>query len=76
MVNCDLSPLIECNEIMSNRSEIPSPEVALSHAPLRPVVPYPEAQILILLGRDLIRVHKVRQQINGPHDAPFVCAGT
>lgn len=72
----DLPPLIECNEIMSNRSEIPSPEVALSHAHLRPVAPYipepdPEAQILILLGRDLIRVHKVRQQINGPHEAPF-----
>ncbi|XP_074501591.1 uncharacterized protein LOC141773627 isoform X2 [Sebastes fasciatus] len=72
----DLPPLIECNEIMSNRSEIPSPEVARSHAHLRSVVPYipeidPEAQILILLGRDLIRVHKVRQQINGPYNAPF-----
>ncbi|KAK0139185.1 hypothetical protein N1851_024265 [Merluccius polli] len=72
----DLPPLIECNEITSNRSEIPSPEVALSHTHLRPVAPYipepdPEAQILILLGRDIIRVHKVRQQISGPHDAPF-----
>lgn len=28
----DLPPLIECNEILSNRSKIPSPEVALSHA--------------------------------------------
>jgi hypothetical protein len=79
-LNCevclDLPPLIECNEIMTNRSEIPSPEVALSHAHLRPVAPHipkpdPEAQILILLGRDLIRVHKVRQQIIGPHNAPF-----
>ena len=72
----DLPPLIECNEIMSNQSEIPSPEVTLSHTHLSPVAPYipepdPEVQILILLGRDLIRVHKVRQQINGPHDAPF-----
>ncbi len=72
----DLPPLIECNEIMSNRSEIPTPEVALSHAHLRSVAPYipeldPEAQILILLGRDLIRAHKVRKQVNGPHDAPF-----
>ncbi|KAI3356594.1 hypothetical protein L3Q82_017794 [Scortum barcoo] len=75
-VRLDLPPLIECNEIMSNRSEIPSPEVALSHAHLRSVAPNipeldPEAQILILLGRDIIRVHKVRQQINGPHNAPF-----
>lgn len=72
----DLPPLIECNEITSNRSEIPAPEVALSHAHLKNVAPYipkldPEAQILILLGGDLIRVHKVRQQINGPHNAPF-----
>ncbi|KAI4881113.1 hypothetical protein NFI96_002207 [Prochilodus magdalenae] len=72
----DLPPLIECNEIMSDRSEIPSPEVALSHAHLRSLAPHipkldPEAQILILLGRDIIRVHKVRQQINGPNHAPF-----
>ncbi|XP_041427087.1 uncharacterized protein LOC121396314 [Xenopus laevis] len=25
----------------------------------------------MLLGRDIIRVHKVRQQINGPHNAPY-----
>lgn len=29
------------------------------------------AQILMLLGRDALRVHKVRRQINGPHNAPF-----
>lgn len=62
----DLPPLIECNEMTSNRTEIPSPEIALSHAHLRPVAPLiseldPKAQILILLGRDIIRVHKVRQ---------------
>lgn len=72
----DLPPFIECNDFMSNQSEIPSPEVALSHTHLRPMWPHiaepkPEAQILILPGRDLIRVHKVRQQINGPHNAPF-----
>lgn len=75
-VRLDLPPLIECDEIMSDRSEIPSPEVALSHAHLRSVAPNipeldREAQILILLGRDIIQVHKVRQQINGPHNAPF-----
>ena len=26
---------------------------------------------MILLGRDMIRVHKVRDQVNGPHNAPF-----
>ncbi len=72
----DLPPLIECNEIMSNRSEIPTPEVALAHPHLKSVAQFipkldPDAQILVLLGRDMIRVHKARQQINGPHNAPF-----
>ncbi|XP_061691876.1 uncharacterized protein LOC133509143 isoform X1 [Syngnathoides biaculeatus] len=72
----DLPPLIECNEVTSNRSEIPSPEIAHSHAHLRSMAPHipkidPKAQILILLGRDLIQVHKVRDQINGRHNAPF-----
>lgn len=72
----DLPPLIECNEIMFNRDEIPTPEVALAHAHLQhlaPLIPKhdPDAQIAVLLGRDIIRVHKVRQQVNGPHNAPF-----
>ncbi|XP_051816711.1 uncharacterized protein LOC127537707 [Acanthochromis polyacanthus] len=72
----DLPPLIECNEIMNNRSEIPTPEVALAHAHLKHIAPNipeldPNAQMMILLGRDMIRVHKVRQQVNGPHNAPF-----
>lgn len=71
-----LPPLIECNQILASRCEIPTPNVALSHSHLRSVaskIPKldPNAQILLLLGRDIIRVHKVRQQINGPHDAPF-----
>lgn len=32
---------------------------------------YENAKILLLIGRDLLRVHKVRGQINGPHDAAF-----
>ena len=24
-----------------------------------------------MLGRDIVRVHKVRQQVSGPHNAPF-----
>lgn len=72
----DLPPLIECDNIMNSESEIPTPEVALSHPHLRSLAPHipeldPKAQILILLGRDIIRVHKVRQQINGPNNAPF-----
>ena len=26
---------------------------------------------MLLLGRDIIRVHKVRRQVNGPHNAPY-----
>lgn len=69
-------PLIECNEILDNRSEIPTPEVALCHPHLKPVAKFipkldSNAQILLLLGRDLIRVHKARQRISGPHNYSF-----
>ncbi len=26
---------------------------------------------MILLGRDIIRVHTVHNQVNGPHDTPY-----
>ena len=75
-VAIDLPPLIECSEIPNNRLEIPTPEAALHHAHLKFIAPHipaldPKAQILLLLGRDVVRVHKAREQINGPHDAPF-----
>ena len=68
--------LIECNEILNNRTEILTPEAAFHHPHLKSVAAHipvldPGAQILLLLGRDILRVHKVRQQINGPHNAPF-----
>ncbi|XP_018420774.1 PREDICTED: zona pellucida-like domain-containing protein 1 [Nanorana parkeri] len=31
----------------------------------------PNAQILLLLGRDILRVHKVHEQINGSHNTPY-----
>lgn len=75
-VTLALPPLIECNQIPTNKSEIPTPRTALFYPHLKAVAGHiPEldrnAQILILLGRDIIRVHKVREQVNGPHDAPF-----
>lgn len=59
-VSIDLPPLIECNEILNNRSEIPTPDVALCHPHLKPIARFiPKldlnAQILLLLGRDLIK---------------------
>lgn len=76
MVCLTLPPLIECNQILDNRSEILTPEAARHHSHLKTVVDHipeldPKARILLLLGRDIIRVHKVRHQINGPHNAPF-----
>ncbi|XP_060772289.1 uncharacterized protein LOC132883105 [Neoarius graeffei] len=75
-VTLPLPTLIECNNIPDNRSEIPTPQAAHHHSHLRPIAgQIPEldhdAQIMMLLGRDIIRVHKVRRQINGSHDAPY-----
>ncbi|XP_041429818.1 uncharacterized protein LOC121397278 [Xenopus laevis] len=75
-VTVPLPTLIECNEIPDDRTEIPTPEAALHHKHLRPLVSQipkldPNAPILMLLGRDIIRIHKVRDQINGPHDSPY-----
>ncbi|XP_072896146.1 uncharacterized protein [Hemitrygon akajei] len=71
-----LPPLLECNEILNNRTEIPTPSAVLHQPHLHHIAKHipeldPKAEILLLLGRDVLRVHKVRQQVNGPHDAPF-----
>ena len=75
-ISIPLPSLIECNEIPNNRAEIPTPNVALHHPHLKSIahlIPEldPDAPILLLLGRDIIRVHKVRKQVNGPHDLPY-----
>lgn len=71
-----LPPLIECDMVPHDRAEIPSPGIALHHPHLKPVAdkiqPVDDnAPILLLIGRDMVRVHKVREQINGPHDALY-----
>ena len=75
-VSLSLPALIECNEIPDNRLEIPTPEAARHHSHLKSIareIPVLDnkAQILLLLGRDILRAHKVRKKVNGPHDAPF-----
>ncbi|XP_041417427.1 uncharacterized protein LOC121393319 [Xenopus laevis] len=75
-IHLPLPTLIECDEIPNNREEIPTPEAACHQPHLRHLasqIPAIEkdAEILLLLGRDILRVHKVRQQCNGPHDAPY-----
>ncbi|XP_070402814.1 uncharacterized protein [Nothobranchius furzeri] len=71
-----LPALLECSEIPNSRAEIPTPGAALHQPHLHHIAKYipdmdPEAEILLLLGRDVLRAHKVRQQVNGPHNAPF-----
>ncbi|XP_075315887.1 uncharacterized protein LOC142375626 [Odontesthes bonariensis] len=76
MTRLSLPTLIECDMIPDDRAEIPAPEVAVHYSHLKPVagkIPEidPQAEILILLGRDILSVHKVREQHNGLHNEPY-----
>ncbi|XP_077369860.1 uncharacterized protein LOC144014155 [Festucalex cinctus] len=76
MTKVALPTLIECNHMPDDRSEIPTPAAAQHHAHLRSIahkIPCldPDAQILLLLGRDILQVHKVREHRNGPPNAPY-----
>ncbi|KAL0172932.1 hypothetical protein M9458_033243, partial [Cirrhinus mrigala] len=56
-----LPTLIECDNIPDDRSEIPTPQVALHHPHLKVIagqIPEidPDAPIMMLLGRDIIKV--------------------
>ncbi|XP_051810196.1 uncharacterized protein LOC127535700 [Acanthochromis polyacanthus] len=71
-----LPTLIECDMLPDDMSEIPTPEIAKHYAHLKRVVDKipaqdPQAAILILLGQDIPRVHKVRGQCSGPHDSRY-----
>lgn len=76
LAKLSLPTLIECDMLPDDRTEIPSPDVAQHYPHLRPIlnkIPSvdPDAPILLLLGRDILRVHKVREQLNGPNDTPY-----
>ncbi len=71
-----LPTLLECNMLPEDRDEIPTPEIARYFSHLEPVAdklpPFDtSAPILLLLGRDILSVHKVREQYNGPGNMPF-----
>lgn len=75
-ISFPLPTLIECNSMPDNRDEIPTAVAALHYSHLKVIADKippidPNAEILLLLGRDIIRAHKVRRQLNGPHDAPY-----
>ena len=71
-----LPTIIECDMMPDDRLEIPSPEIARHYPHLKAVVDKippidPEAAILLLLGRDILRVHKVRKDYNGLNNTPY-----
>nr|XP_024655484.1 uncharacterized protein LOC101465727 [Maylandia zebra] len=75
-VHIPLPSLIECKNIPNDKDEIPTPSAARHHSHLKSVahlIPALDsnAPILMLLGRDVIRAHKVRKQISGPNNAPY-----
>ena len=72
----ELPILTECEMIPDNRNEIPTPEVARSHPHLCNIADrIPEldekAEILILIGRDLMPAHHVLDQRLGDEHQPF-----
>ncbi|XP_033104025.1 uncharacterized protein LOC117106722 [Anneissia japonica] len=75
-VSIPAPPLIECSAIPDCKEEIPTPEVAEHHPHLKSIakeIPKidPDADILILLGRDAPQVHKVREVRNGHNNSPW-----
>lgn len=71
-----LPPLLECNALPDDRSEIPTPDIVQHFPHLAPIagkIPplEPDTPILLLLGRDILSVHKVHEQYNGPHNTPY-----
>ena len=71
-----LPPLLECPEIPNARDEIPTSEIASLFPHLQNIASQipalnDDAEILLLLGRDLSSVHHVHDQIIGSDDAPF-----
>lgn len=59
-----------------DKSEIPTPDAAKHHVHLKPIAHLiseldADAQIVFLLGRDVLQVHKVRDQCNRPNSAPY-----
>ncbi|XP_019723167.1 uncharacterized protein LOC109514483 [Hippocampus comes] len=72
----ELPRLLECDALPDNKSEIATPDVTLAHPHLRHLAGkiHPldtNAEIMLLLGSDIVQVHKVLECINGPVNAPF-----
>nr|XP_022312019.1 uncharacterized protein LOC111117241 [Crassostrea virginica] len=69
-----LPTLLECNQIPSVRDEIPTPNVTTYYEHLQGIKIPPideEAEILMLIGRDLVEAHHIIDQRIGPKGTPF-----
>ena len=71
-----LSAVIECDDIPDVKAEIPTPAVALSYPHLRTIAQHlhtldEEANISLLIGRDLLEAHHVLEQCLGPKGTPY-----
>ncbi len=75
-VSIKLPYVRECSNIPDNYSEIPIPEIAQAYSHLTNIVDKvepiePGVPIGLLIGRDVPQAHKVREQVEGPNNAPF-----
>jgi hypothetical protein len=71
-----LPTLIECDQIPDDKNEICTPDEARCHEHLVNVANYmpdfdENANIMLLLGRDIVEAHHVLDQVTGPAGAPF-----
>ena len=71
-----LPTLIECDQIPSAREEIPTPEIAANYSHLQSIQDQiapleDQADILLLIGRDLPEAHHILDQRIGPKGTPY-----
>ncbi|XP_063448356.1 uncharacterized protein LOC134727857 [Mytilus trossulus] len=72
----NLPTLIECDQVPDIRTEIPSPDVAHAYNHLRDIADFipdinDNADIMLLIGRDLLKAHHVIDQRLGTEHCPF-----
>lgn len=70
----ELPTITECNEVPNGKHEIPTLDVVKYHPHIQDL-PFalmdPQAEILLLIGRDLLEAHYVLAQRLGPKNSPF-----
>ena len=72
----EIPEIIECNDIPNNREEIPSRTVASNYPHMKDLSSHipdidNQAQIDLLIGRNLITAHHVLEHRIGPNEVPY-----